>query len=58
MPTERSATAVRFRPEVYEALKKAAQERDLSINFLVNKAVERFLDRLIPVEEIQWTRDR
>lgn len=57
MGSDRSATAIRFRPDLHERLKKAADERDLSINWLVNRAVEQFLDRLIPVEEIQWTRD-
>jgi predicted transcriptional regulator len=54
----RTATAVRFRPEVYEALAAAAAERDVSMNWLVNKAVEDYLPRLLPVDEIKWTRDR
>ena len=40
----RVATAIRFRP-------------DVSVNWLVNRAVEQFLPRLIPADEIQWTRD-
>lgn len=52
----RTATAIRFRPELHERLHVAAAERDVAINFLVNKAVEEFLDHLIPVEEMQWTR--
>lgn len=51
-----SATAIRFTPELHERLRVAAEERDLSVNFLVNRAVEDFLDRLIPVDEIRWTR--
>jgi predicted HicB family RNase H-like nuclease len=42
---------------MYERLAAAAKERDLSVNFLVNRAVEQFIARLIPVDEIQWTRD-
>lgn len=53
----RTSTAVRFKPEIHERLVAAAEERDLSINWLVNRACEEFLDRLIPVEEIRWTRD-
>jgi predicted transcriptional regulator len=53
----RTATAVRFRPEVYERLRTAAEERELTMNWLVNKAVEQFLERLLPVDEIVWTRD-
>lgn len=52
----RTATAIRFSPELHERLRVAAEERDLSINFLVNKAVEDFLPRLIPVHEITFVR--
>lgn len=52
-----SATAVRFTPELHERLTEAARERDMSVNLLVNRAVADFLDRLIPVEEMRWTRD-
>lgn len=53
----RTATAIRFPEEVHERLRDAADERDLSINWLVVKAVEDFLDRLIPVDELRLTRD-
>lgn len=53
----RTGTAIRFSPELHERLGKAAAERDLSVNFLVNRACEQFLDRLIPVDEMRWTRD-
>ena len=53
---QRSATAIRFPVEIHDALRKAADERDVSINWLVNKAVEDFLPRLIPADEIRWTR--
>ena len=52
----RTTTAIRFPEELHERLKQAAEERDLSINFLVVKAVEDFLDRLLPVEEFRLTR--
>ena len=38
---ERTATAVRFPPEMHDALVEAAYDRDVSLNFLVVRAVER-----------------
>lgn len=52
----RTATAIRFETDIHGALVKAADERDLSVNYLVNLAVRDFLPRLIPVEEVRWTR--
>lgn len=45
-PTERRATAIRFRPEVHSELSALADERDLSLNWLVNRACERYLASL------------
>ncbi len=57
-PSEtRSATAIRFPEELHEQLRRAADERHFSINFLVVKAVEDFLSRLIPANELKLTRD-
>jgi len=53
----KSVTAVRLPPELHDWLRLAAQDRDLSINFLVVKAIEDFLRRLVPAEEIRLTRD-
>lgn len=53
----RTTTAIRFDPELHERLRVAAEEREVSMNFLVVRAVADFLDRLIPVSEIRWTRD-
>lgn len=52
----RTATAIRFPEDLHEQLKVAAEERDLSINFLVVKAVEDFLERMIPADELKLTR--
>ena len=52
----RTTTAVRFPEELYEQLRQAADERDLSVNYLVVKAVEEFLERLIPADELRLTR--
>ena len=56
MPKDRTTTAIRFPDEIHERLRVAADERDLSINYLVVKAVEEFLHNLIPVEELTLTR--
>ncbi len=53
---KRTTTAIRFPEELHERLKGAADERDLSINYLVVKAVEEFIENLIPVEELSLTR--
>lgn len=52
----RTTTAIRFPDELHERLKQAAEERGLSINYVVVKAVEDFIDRLIPAEEFRLTR--
>ena len=49
-------TGIRLKPDVWGRLKIAAIERDLSMNYLAGKAIEEFLDRLIPVEEFSLTR--
>jgi len=52
----RTATAVRLPDELHDQLKRAADERDLSVNYLVVKAVEQFLPKLIPAAELTLTR--
>lgn len=53
----RTATAIRLPDELLEQLRRAADERDLSMNYLVVKALQDFLPRLIPVSELRLTRD-
>ena len=53
---QRTATAIRFPDELHDQLVEAADERDLSVNYLVVKAVQEFLPRLIPAEELTLTR--
>lgn len=57
MSAPRRATAIRLKAELHERLEVAAEEREVSVNFLVNRAVAAFLDRLVPIEEMKWTRD-
>lgn len=52
----RTSTGVRFDPDVHERLVAAAEDRSVTINWLVNRLVREGLDRLIPVEEIRWTK--
>lgn len=53
---ERTTTAIRFPTDLLEQLREAAADRDLSVNYLVVRAVEDFLRRLIPAEEFRLTR--
>ena len=52
----RTGTGVRFPDELHARLVAAAAERDLSVNWLVCRAVEQFLDRLLPLDQIVLTR--
>lgn len=54
--TPRSATALRFDAATYERLKAASEDHGLSMNWLVNRAVEDYLDRLLPASEVRFTR--
>lgn len=40
MKDGRSATAIRLNPDVHEWLREEARKRDVSINWLVNRAVD------------------
>lgn len=55
-PKARTATAIRFPENLHDELVQAAEERELSVNFLVVKAVKDFLPRLIPADELTLTR--
>lgn len=52
----RSATAIRFPDQLHEELRAKATEYEFSINYLVVKAVEDFLPRMIPADELKLTR--
>jgi predicted HicB family RNase H-like nuclease len=53
---QRTTTAIRFPEPLHEQLSEAAKERDLSMNFLVVKACQEFVERLLPPDEIRFTR--
>lgn len=52
----RTNTAIRFPEPLHKKLKKAAEERELSINFLVVKACEEFVANLVPAKDLKWTK--
>lgn len=54
----RMTTAIRFPEELHERLRKAADGFGLPINFIVVKAMEDFLERMIEPGELTLTRDR
>jgi hypothetical protein len=46
----RVATAIRLPASLYEELQIAASDRDVSVNFLVTRAVSAFLAQLPPAD--------
>jgi predicted HicB family RNase H-like nuclease len=53
---ERVSTGLRLPVELHARLTTAAAERDVSATWLIERALTEFLDHLIPVDEIRWTR--
>jgi predicted transcriptional regulator len=49
------ATAVRFPEDLHERLQEHAEMRDVSVNWLVNRAVEQFLDGLPSRAQVEAT---
>mgnify|MGYP003443798012 FL=1 len=52
----RQQILLRMDPALYQRLKGAAADRELSMNWLIVRAVEEFLDHLIPADELRLTR--
>jgi predicted HicB family RNase H-like nuclease len=48
---KRVTTAVRLPESLHERLRDAADERDVSVNLLVMKAIDDYLDRLVPADD-------
>ena len=53
---ERVTTALRVPRVLHDRLKEAAQDRQVGINLLAVTAIEDYLNRLIPMEELKLTR--
>jgi hypothetical protein len=54
---ERVTTAVRVPKTLHDRARAVAQERQVGMNLLVVRALEEYLDRLVPVDELVRTRD-
>lgn len=53
---DRVNTAMRLPHPLMDELRQAAADRDVSVNWLVERAIADFLARLIPADQIQLTR--
>ncbi len=53
---ERVTTAVRVPKTLHDRVRAVADERQVGMNLLVVRALEEYLDRLVPVEEVVRTR--
>lgn len=51
----RVTKAVRISPELDSRLKAAARERGVSVNLLMNAALDEYLSRLVPIELLLTT---
>ena len=52
---ERISTGFRIPKDLHARLIEAAADRDLSANYLATRALEEFLDRLIPADDLRLT---
>lgn len=52
---DRVTKAVRISPDLDLRLKAAARERGVSVNLLMNAALDDYLGRLVPVEQLLQT---
>jgi hypothetical protein len=52
----RSGTQIRFPTDLHQQLREAAETHGLPINYLVTKAVEEFLENLLPPDQVRLTR--
>ena len=52
-PVAKVNLAVRMPPELHERLVDEAEAREVSANWMMNRAIEEFLDRLIPTDELE-----
>lgn len=53
----RITTAIRVPEGLHSELAAEADKRDVSVNFMVVRAIEDFLRRLLPADEMKLTRD-
>jgi hypothetical protein len=55
--SDRKARGIRFDPDVDDRLEREAEERMVSVNWIVNRLVREGLDRIVPLDEFKLTRD-
>jgi predicted HicB family RNase H-like nuclease len=48
----RVSTAIRLPPDLHAELQRQAEERDVSVNFLVTRAVDHYLRQLRPADPL------
>ena len=53
---DRAQHTMRVGKDTYQQLLRAAEERGVSANKLISMALQDFLDRLIPIDEVKLTR--
>lgn len=53
--SDRPIITVRLPPELLKQLQATAEERDVSVNLLINRACQDFLRRLVPIDEVLGT---
>lgn len=49
---------LRLDAALVQRLRQEAEDRDVPMNWLCGKLLAEGIDRLIPANEVQWTRDR
>jgi predicted transcriptional regulator len=52
---QRVTKAVRISPALDQRLKEVARERGVSVNVIMNMALNEYLDRLLPLEQVLKT---
>lgn len=57
MTGERVSVGIRLPKSMHETLQHEAEARGVSMNWLVNKALEWWLPRLIPINEVPLIRE-
>ena len=49
---------MRLPRELHDRLRRAAEERQVAVNYIMVKSLEDYLDRLIPIDELELTRPK
>lgn len=52
VPEDRVSTAVRIPRDLYKRARHEALDRDISVNHLIVKGLQKYLDELKPIDEM------